>query len=127
MHNALPGQQAQALCWLTRLTLWTWLEVVPEAHSNVFFRMCGNCKTLLATDVLLAQVDIPLRARVEDLNVDSLVVSRGDIRGDDDECTRMCSVPDAFRGGETGSLEGELDGVCGLAEQQEDCREPEER
>lgn len=50
----------------------------------------------LALDPLLVEIDIFLRTRVHNLNVNLLLIAWSDIRSDDYEGIRMCGVPYAF-------------------------------
>ena len=58
-------------------------------------------------------------ARVDDLDVDTLAVTRTDVGGDDDKRARVRGVPDALRWGIAVRGDVELDGGGGLGEADE--------
>ena len=89
----------------------TVVEIIPEAHADLALGVRGDGEARLAVDPLLMQINVLLRARVHDLDVDALAGAGADVRGDDDERVGVRGVPDALGGRVAVRLEGELDGV----------------
>jgi hypothetical protein len=74
----------------------TMIQVVLEAHTNLFLRVSSDGQPRFTINILLVQVHVLLRTRVDDLNVDALVEARCDVRGDNHERIHVCCIPYAF-------------------------------
>lgn len=72
------------------------IQVVFEAHTNLSFRVRSDGQPRFTINVLLVQVHVPLRTRVNNLNVDALLEARCDVRGNNHERIHVCGVPNAF-------------------------------
>ncbi len=70
--------------------------MVFEAYANLSIRVSSDSQPRFTIDILLVQVHVLLRARVDDLNVDALVEARCDVRGNNHERIHVCRIPNAF-------------------------------
>lgn len=91
-------------CALTRR------QPIFKAHPNVSVCVCGHGEPGLALDVAFRKIDIPLRRRVDDFDVNALTGAGPNVGSDDDERVRVSGVPYAFSGWESGGWKDELDG-----------------
>lgn len=99
------------------------IQVVLEAHTNLSIRVSGDGQPRFTINILLVQVHVLLRTRVDDLNVDALLEARCDVRGNNHERIQVCCVPNAFRWWVAMGLESKLDGIrgCEVCEE-ENCK-----
>lgn len=95
-----------------RLTI---IKVVSQTNANLPLRMRSNSESRLAINIPLAEILILLRARVDNLNIHSLLASFSDVGGDDDELVSMYGVPDAFRWWVFVCWQVEFYGMCWLS------------
>ena len=72
------------------------VQVVLEAHTNLSVRVSGDGQPRFAIDILLVQVHVLLRTRVDDFDVDALLGARCDVRGNNQERIHVRRVPNAF-------------------------------
>ena len=72
------------------------IQVVLEAHTHLALRVSRNGQPRLTVDILLVQVHVLLRTRVDNLNVDALVVAGPNVRGNNHERVQVGRVPNAF-------------------------------
>jgi hypothetical protein len=96
------------------------IQVILEAYANLALHMSRDGQPRFTVDVLLVQVHVLLRTRVDDLNVDALVGAGADVRRNDHERVHVGRVPNAFGRRVAMRLECEFDGVCGMCEE-ENC------
>ena len=73
------------------------IQVVLEAHTNLSLRMSSDGQPRFTIDILLVQVHVLLRTRVDDLNVDALIEARCDVRGNNNERIHVCRI-ESWRG-----------------------------
>ena len=74
----------------------TMIQVVLEAHTDFSLRVRSDGQPRFTIDILLVQVHVLLRTRVDNLNVDALVEARCNVRGNNNERIHVCRVPNAF-------------------------------
>ena len=74
----------------------TVIQVVLEAYAHLALRVSRDGQPRLAVDILLVQVHVLLRTRVDNLNVDALVDAGPDICGNNHEGVQVGRVPNAF-------------------------------
>lgn len=72
--------------------------------------MSSDSQPRLRLDPPLAQVDVPFRTRVDNLNVHALMYTRSNVGCDDDESIGMSWVPYAFLWWVAECWQVELDG-----------------
>ena len=74
----------------------TMIQVVLEAYTHFALRVSRDGQSCLAVDVLLVQVHVLLRTRVNNLNVNALVGAGSDVCGDYHERIHVGRIPNAF-------------------------------
>jgi len=72
------------------------IQVVLDTYANLSVRVSSDSQPRFTIDILLVQVHVLLRTRVDNLNVDALVEARCDVRGNNHERIHVCRVPNAF-------------------------------
>lgn len=74
----------------------TVFQEVPEADSYVALRVRCDSETRLSLDPFLVQIRVLVFPGIHNFNVHPLVLPGANVRSDDDQCARVCSIPDAF-------------------------------
>jgi hypothetical protein len=101
----------------------TRIQIILEAHANLALRMGCDGQPGFAIDTLLVKIHVLFRTRVDDLNVDALVGTRCDVRGDNHKRIYVGRIPNAFCWWVALCRESEFDGICGVCEEEdgEEC------
>lgn len=100
------------------------IQVVLEAYADLALRVSCDGQPRFTIDILLVQVHVLLRTRVDNLNVDALVGAGSDIRGNNHERIQVCRIPNAFCRWVAMRLECKFNGACGVCEE-ENCKQRE--
>jgi hypothetical protein len=106
----------------------TLFEIVVETNADLTPRMGGDCQPCLGLDALFPQIDVLLRARVDNFDVCPLTGGGADVCCDNYECVIVYWIPETFLLGPPIGGDVELDGISWKREtkEEEEEREPGE-
>lgn len=86
--------------------------MVQKTYSNLPIRMRRNRQPRLAIDIPLIQIHIPLRTRIDNFDICTLVRPRANVRSNDNKGICVSLVPYTFFGGVPVRWQAEFNGSC---------------